>query len=86
MKHTDWIYIGILAIIIASLFTFATVDLNASMYVWIYGWAILCVLYPIAHWLEKRKKKPSEKPKAQVIRTKTKKRRKSGTAKRTALP
>jgi len=47
LKYTDWIYIRIPSIIIASLFTFATVDLNASIYVWIYGWAILCLLYPI---------------------------------------
>jgi len=85
LKYTDWIYIGILAIIIASLFTFATVDLNSSMYVWIYGWSVLCVLYPIAHWLDKRKKKHSEKPETQV-RTKTKKRRKSGDTKKPALP
>jgi Ca2+/Na+ antiporter len=78
LKYTEWIYIGILAIIIATLFTFATADLNASMYVWIYGWAILCALYPVAHWLERRKKKPSEKPETQVKKTKTKKRRKSG--------
>jgi len=75
LKYTHWIYIGILTIIIASLFTFATVDLNSSMHVWIYGWAILCVLYPIAHWLGKRKKKPSEKPETRVIRTKTKRRK-----------
>ena len=64
MKYTDWIYIGILAIIMASLFTFATVNLNASLYVWIPGLAIICVLYPIAQWLEKRRKKKihSEKP------------------------
>jgi len=86
LKYTDWVYIGILAIMIASLFTFATMDLNATVYVWIYGWATLCVLYPIAYWLEKRKKRPSEKPETRVVRAKTKKRRKSGAAKKSALP
>jgi len=62
LNYTDWIYIGILAVMIATLLTFATADLNASMCVWICGWAMLCVLYPIAHWLEKRKIKHSEKP------------------------
>jgi len=33
LKYNDLIYIGILAITIASLFTFATVDLKAATYV-----------------------------------------------------